>query len=407
MFFVLLFILIILYMRFLRKYNVCIIIFLSFIFILLIATNPKLSYTGAKLGVHTWFNIVIPSLLPFFIGTDILIQLGVVHLLGAFLEPLMRPIFKSPGQGSFVFLMSIASGYPIGVKLVCDLRKNDEITKIEGQRLLALCSTSGPLFILGAVGIGMFNNEHLGLIILLSHYIGAILTGFLFRYYKTDPSFKKNHSYTYNLKKSFNKIKNNNKSFGLILYSSIQKGMELMLLIGGYIILFSVIITIIKNSQIIELTYFQFNNLTSYFHIDKNIFISAICSFIEITVGCKELSNISNLNFHYQASLCAFFISLGGLSIYAQTTSFIQKTDLSSFIYAFSKIIHGFLAAILAFIIARMNFFTNDISTFNSIYNHTLYISFKNKFQYSTHLFIVVNLIFIFLRILIGKKNKA
>ena len=37
-----------------------------------------------------------------------------------------------------------------------------------------LCSTSGPVFITGAVGAGMLGNSRAGLLILLAHYLSLI-----------------------------------------------------------------------------------------------------------------------------------------------------------------------------------------------------------------------------------------
>ena len=106
---------------------------------------PEECYRAAVDGVDTWVNVVLPALLPFFIGAELLIGLGVIDFIGTMLEPVMRPLFKTPGNSAFVFVMSIASGYPVGVKLTCSLREKGMCTWAEGQRMLTFCSTSGPL----------------------------------------------------------------------------------------------------------------------------------------------------------------------------------------------------------------------------------------------------------------------
>src|SRR5690554_6427398 len=158
----------------------------AFIFLtllLLLVLFPSNSYNAAKNGLFIWFNNVLPALLPFFIGSEILIGLGVVHFIGVLLEPIMKPVFNVPGVGSFIYTMSITSGYPMGAKITSELRKRNLYSKEEGQRLLALCSTSGPLFIIGSVSIGMFKNPYLGILIVFSHYFGSIATGLTFRNY--------------------------------------------------------------------------------------------------------------------------------------------------------------------------------------------------------------------------------
>lgn len=119
---------------------------------------PNKTINAALNGMITWAKVVLPSLLPFLIGAEILIGLGVVNFIGVLLKPIMYPLFGTSGEGSFAFAMSITSGYPVGVSLVSKLRRENLVNKIEAQRLVSFCSTSGPLFMLGAVSIGMFGN---------------------------------------------------------------------------------------------------------------------------------------------------------------------------------------------------------------------------------------------------------
>jgi nucleoside recognition membrane protein YjiH len=79
--------------------------------------------------------------------------------------------------------MSVLSGYPVGAKLTADFYEKGLITKGQACRITTFTSTSGPLFIVGTVGIGMFHSAKLGIIILLSHFIGAILNGLIYRKY--------------------------------------------------------------------------------------------------------------------------------------------------------------------------------------------------------------------------------
>ena len=109
------------------------------------------AFYAALEGLRVWWEVVFPSLLPFFIIAEILMGLGVVHFLGALMEPLMRPLFKVPGVGAFAMAMGLASGYPIGAKITGNLRRNNLCTRTEGERLVSFTNTADPLFMVGAV----------------------------------------------------------------------------------------------------------------------------------------------------------------------------------------------------------------------------------------------------------------
>src|SRR5690625_6751956 len=70
------------------------------------------SFEASLRGLHMWWEVVFPSLLPFFITAEILIGYGVVTFIGAVFEAIMRPIFNVPFVGCVAWMMVMASGYP-------------------------------------------------------------------------------------------------------------------------------------------------------------------------------------------------------------------------------------------------------------------------------------------------------
>lgn len=157
------------------------IIICTFIAFLLLFSKNNLA--AAKSGLSLWANSVLPSLLPFFIATELLSYTNVVSLCGKLLSPIMRPIFNVPGEGAFALLMGIISGYPVGAKIVANLKEQNLCTNAEAERLLAFTNNSGPLFIVGTVGIGLFYNTSIGLLLLLTHILACLTTGFIFRWW--------------------------------------------------------------------------------------------------------------------------------------------------------------------------------------------------------------------------------
>lgn len=138
---------------------------------------PNDSLEAAKEGIEIWTTILIPSLLPFIIGANLIVDLKIVDIIGFIINPFTKFIFNVSGKSALVFLISTVSGYPVGAKLASELRLNSQISKDEGQRLISFCSTSGPLFIIGAVATGMFKHPNLGYLMIICHYLGSISIG--------------------------------------------------------------------------------------------------------------------------------------------------------------------------------------------------------------------------------------
>ena len=128
-----------------QEKKISIIALLTILITVLIIIYSEESFQAALEGLKVWWEIVFPSLLPFFIIAEILMGLGVVHFLGALLEPLMRPLFRVPGVSVFAMAMGLASGYPIGAKITANLRQKNLCTKTEGERLLSFTNTAEPL----------------------------------------------------------------------------------------------------------------------------------------------------------------------------------------------------------------------------------------------------------------------
>ncbi|WP_432400655.1 nucleoside recognition domain-containing protein [Wukongibacter sp. M2B1] len=139
------------YLNLYKKIKFFVLVSIVFVMVFYILVYPSEIIEATRSGIILWANVVLPSLLPFFIGAELLVGLGLVKFIGVLIEPIIRPIFNVPGEASFVFAMSITSGYPIGVKLTSNLRRNGDISQSEAQRIISFCSTSGPLFMIGAV----------------------------------------------------------------------------------------------------------------------------------------------------------------------------------------------------------------------------------------------------------------
>lgn len=92
------------------KRNFLPLLFCLFTILLVIFSRDNMK--AAQSGLTLFANSVLPSLLPFFIATELLGHTNIIHYLGRFLNGIMRPLFNVPGEGSFAFLMGIISRIP-------------------------------------------------------------------------------------------------------------------------------------------------------------------------------------------------------------------------------------------------------------------------------------------------------
>ena len=321
-------------------------IFCIFTIGLVIFSNSNLS--AAKEGLILWANNVVPSLLPFFIATELLGYTNVVTKLGKLLNPIMRPLFNVPGIGSYPLLMGIISGYPTGAKIVVNLRNEGLCTKEEAERMVAFSNNSGPLFILATVGITLFGNSTIGFLLLFTHILSSLSVGFIFRYWKL----KNNKSIHSSKNLSSNKEQVDFSNLGDILGKSILSSIKTVVIIGGFIVLFSVILSILKNSNVIHVLGQMLYPFLKLFGIEDFRFSTSIISgFLELTNGVMQVTSIACKEISINIILCAFLLGFGGISILLQVYSIIAKSDISIKAYFIGKLLHGILAAFYTFIL--------------------------------------------------------
>ncbi len=336
-------------------------------------------FTSAHNGLTLWCNNVVPSLLPFLICLEVLKKTNVISVIGKILEPVIRPIFRIPGCGAFAVVMGMCSGYPVGAKFAASLREANQCSKIEGERLLSFTNTSGPLFIVGAVGIGMLADSKIGFLLLLTHFIAALLVGIVFRFYKS--RLKSNNS---NLKANIleskiittqkNEGSNNIKlsQLGGIMGEAIKNSISTLLLVCGFITFFCVVGTVLDKTGMTSLI----SNLISQIFINLGfskemvspLTTGCLKGILEITSGLKILS-ASSLDYKILLPIMATILGFGGISVHMQVASIISHTDLSMKPYLLGKTLHGIFAGFITyFILNQTNLFQLEvIETFSSI----------------------------------------
>lgn len=345
-----------------RKNNFYIIKIKQFIipFILVLFTISLIIFSStnlssAKNGLILWANSIVPSLFPFFVATELLTHTNLIYNMGKLLNKFMKPFFNIRGEGSFALIMGIISGYPMGAKISANFRKNNICSKEECERLLSFTNNSGPLFIIGTVGITMFGNSTIGFLLLLTHLLASLTVGFLFRFWKYKAKEKTNlQKYESN---KINEITLSN--LGGIIENSITNSINTILLIGGFVVLFSVILNIIKTSNLLNILCNFINPIFNLLNIPTSFSSGFISGIIELTNGLNIICTLPEKKISINIILASFLLGLGGISVLLQVWSVISKTDLSIKPYIIGKILHACFSAFYTFL------FLKDFIIFN------------------------------------------
>lgn len=342
---------------------------LCLLFIICIVVFSRTAVNSALNGLILWSSIVVPSLFPFFVASDLMNSTGFTRAAGSLLEPVMRPLFNVPGCASFALALGVTSGYPVGAKLTADLRNDGSLSKHEAERLLAFTNNSGPLFIIGAVGTGMFGSPETGVFLFVCHLLSCLTVGFIFRFYKGSPSkafdltsAKSRHRKVSDspLQKLIDQLSSRNSKkagFGEMLGNAVKNSVSTLLVIGGFIVLFSVIIGLLDETGIISLVSGSVSRvlIRLFPGFEPNELITGLFGgLLEITAGSRLVSQAKHVPLQYKLSAVSFLLGWAGVSVHFQVISFISRTDVDFRPYLLGKLIQGITACLYTLIGIRL-----------------------------------------------------
>lgn len=311
-----------------------------------IVCHPVAAFHSAQRGLQIWWEIVFPSLLPFFIISELLMKLGFVAFLGTLLEPAMRPLFNLPGTSGFIIAMSYLSGFPLCAILTNRLRQEGMCTRNEGERLLSFTSNASPLFMLGAVSVGMYQNASLGPLIAVIHYLSNFLCGILLKFLfpQKSPPAQSTGRILYRALSSFAaSTQLQTRGFGQIFGETIRNAGLTLLTIGSFITFFSVLTGVLQAAGIFSLLMRILAPVAALLGLDIYLVRGILYGFFEITIGIEEVSH-STSSILTQLLVIEAILAWNGLSIQAQITGILTDSDLRPTPYIITRIIQMPLA---------------------------------------------------------------
>lgn len=298
---------------------------------------PGQAIEGAKSGLTLCFNVILPSLFPFFVLSSLVVDLGLAAQLGRAMERFMRPLFRVSGSCAAALALGFIGGYPVGAQTALQLYQQGLCSKSEAERLLAFCNNSGPAFILGVVGAGIFGDGRVGLLLYLTHTLASLLVGLLFRFHGRDgkrPALRHAKPIeTVTLPAAFT--------------GAILRSFQSTLNICAFVIFFSVVLQLLTAYGILSVL----AELLALFGFEPEWARRLVAGLLELTSGVSSLSGGGG--FAGLASMAAFMLGWAGLSVHCQVLSFLVDSGLSARTYLAGKLCHGLLAAGLTWLLAR------------------------------------------------------
>ena len=308
-----------------RKILNIIIIVIMFFLLYQIIEKKSLVFNSINYSLNIWVKNLVPTLFPFFIISDILINYNFSDYVPKIFKKICKYLFNITDNMITILILSIISGFPTNARITRILYDNGSITLDEANHILIFSHFSNPLFILTTISIFFFNDRNIGVILLISHYLSNLIVGILFRKYFNHKDMSSN--------KDIKDI-----DFGNVFIGAIKKSIDTILLICGIVTVFMILSSIIVNT-------FNFN-------IYNSMIIKGL---LEITIGIEALGKFG-FSIIYKAVIASCFLAFGGISVHMQVMSQIVDTDIKYKYFFIGRIGQMIISGIITYLICLYYF---------------------------------------------------
>ncbi len=309
-----------------------IIIYLLIILCIFLIINPKICTNSCLNAINVWGFKVFPVLFPFFILTRLIVEYSTPG--SNYFDKKFSSFYKVKHGALPIFSLSVLSGYPMGAKIVSKKFGKDEISQTEAKNLFTLCSVSGPMFMVGTVGVSILNSFKAGLFILIANILGVLINAKIFSKKSSAIAIKK-----------YEQKKEKSSSLSEIVYDSLTS----ILMVAGFMVFCFLIIDFLKQIQFLYWTS-KFISLISNNKIDAEVIQAILCGIFEMTRGILDV-NACSLSLQLKTIISSAFISFGGICIILQSLAFIKQLSFSFKEIIKQKISQCFITTIISIIL--------------------------------------------------------
>ncbi|MGN0526089.1 MAG: hypothetical protein ACI4IF_01515 [Acutalibacteraceae bacterium] len=298
---------------------------LTFVLFLFIK-YPQAIGNGVKEGLTLLGTTLIPSLFPFMVVSSFISNNNTVEMLLQKTDSFSKRVFKTSGKGVLAFLLGILGGYPVGAKTIAENYKQNRITQNEAERLFYWCITPSFSFAVTAVGTFMLNSTALGVIVYISCILSSLTIAILCRFLSND---------TYALSTQNHTSQDN----AQLLVDSVKNGIDGMLGISGWVLLFS-----------------GFSGAVSSFNIpqEAKLFIQSV---LEVTKG-SEIIVKNSLSLPVLSAAVGF----SGFAVICQITAYGKQCNISVKKLLVSRVLNAVFSSIYTYIICNIFSISTSVS---------------------------------------------
>ena len=284
-------------------------------------------------GLRLCAELILPTLFPFFVVSILLSKLGFPALLSRWLAPAATRLFHISGAGASAFLVGLTGGYPLGAAYIAELETSSVISPEEAERLLAFCNNSGPAFIIGAVGIGVFGSSGVGLILYAVHFLAAVCTGLFFRKYGPDtasPVLRATPA----------------RPLSQVLPEAVSQAVVSILTVCGFVVCFTVFTGLLDAGGLFSLLAGKMAVLTG---MEPQWCRALLSGVLELGSGAGAMRgfSVSPVNL----SLAAGLLSWGGVSVQLQTLAVLSESKLKGALHIAGRLISAAFAAAFGYVV--------------------------------------------------------
>ncbi len=291
-------------------------------FIVLFAIYSDKCLPAVADSVSLFFMKILPALFPFYVAANILIRSPICIKASRGLSPLTKILFGLPGEAGIALFVGAVSGYPAGAKITADLYRDGLVNRQEAYTLSAFTNNCGPLFLIGTVGVGMFNSSKIGFTLWLIHLLSALLTGIIFRTHSSVPSVQGLSPHKKTLRQGLSPHKN----FSTVVAES----MMAMIPVGASIIFFSALVALLNAMNLIPQG------------------LSPLTGILEITNGISAAAKNPTLTLPVRLGIVSAISSWAGISVHIHVAGILSNAALSCKKYIMGKICQTIISTIIS-----------------------------------------------------------